>query len=158
MEAYDISNISGQYATGSMVVFSARGGSAFGGENWQPNKSEYRKFRIKTIQGANDVGMMREVLLRRFQNNWPKPDLILLDGGIGHLNMGEAILKGLHFEIPIAAVAKGPARKNLEFRILNLDERSKELLRDRNLIKRIMDEAHRFAIGYHRKLRGKIYQ
>jgi excinuclease ABC subunit C len=145
-EAYDISNISGKYATGSMVVF----------ENNEPNKNEYRKFKIKTIQGANDVGMMKEVLLRRFQNDWTKPDLILLDGGVGHLNMGEAVLKGLGIKISIAAVAKGPTRKNLEIKSRNLDKRSQLFLENKNLLKQIMDEAHRFAIGYHRKLRRKI--
>lgn len=155
-EAYDISNISGQYATGSMVVF----------ENGEPNKNEYRKFKIKTVQGANDVGMMKEVLLRRFQNNWRRPDLILLDGGVGHLNMGEAVLKGLQSKIPIVAVAKGPTRKifnfkfliSNQFRISNdpISKKLKALIEDRNLVKRIMDEAHRFAILYHRKLRGNI--
>ena len=144
MEAYDISNISGQYATGSMVVF----------ENNEPNKNEYRKFRIKTVRGANDVGMMKEVLLRRFQNNWPKPDLILLDGGVGHLNMGEAVLEGLGLEISIAAIAKGKERKKQEVK----SKQNIENIIDKKTLKRIMDEAHRFAIGYHRKLRGKNYQ
>ena len=143
IEAYDISNISGQYATGSMVVF----------ENGEPNKNEYRKFRIKTIRGANDVGMMREVLLRRFQNNWPKPDLILLDGGIGHLNMASAVLKELQLEIPIATVAKGKSRKNQE---VNSKQKIENII-DKKTLKRIMDEAHRFAIGYHRKMRGRIF-
>jgi len=66
-------NIAGDYAVGSMVVFT----------NGKPDKNEYRKFKIKTISGIDDVGMMREVLYRRFNNNWPKPELILLDGGKG---------------------------------------------------------------------------
>jgi excinuclease ABC subunit C len=152
IEAYDISNISGQYATGSMVVFN----------NGEPNKSQYRKFRIKTIQGANDVGMMREVLLRRFKNDWPQPGLIFLDGGKAHLNMGERLLKELGLVIPIVAVAKGAGRKS-QIQISNFKINSKlqipkeicDLLHDKNLIKQIMDEAHRFAIGYHRKLRRK---
>ena len=143
-EAYDISNISGQYATGSMIVF----------ENNEPNKNEYRKFRIKTVAGSNDVGMMKEILLRRFQNNWPKPDLILLDGGAGHLNMGEAVLKSLNLDIPVAAIAKGKSRKNQE---VSSKQKIENIL-DKKTIKRIMDEAHRFAIGYHRKLRkASIY-
>jgi excinuclease ABC subunit C len=144
-EAYDISNISGQYAVGSMVVF----------KNNEPDKSQYRRFKIKTILGADDVGMMREVLTRRFNNNWPKPDLILLDGGQGHLNMGADVIKIFELDIPIVAVAKGPDRKNLELRIWNLDSeaRTKNIINDKLLIKRIMDEAHRFAITYHKKLR-----
>ncbi|PJA88059.1 MAG: excinuclease ABC subunit C, partial [Candidatus Moranbacteria bacterium CG_4_9_14_3_um_filter_40_7] len=71
IEAYDISNISGQYAVGSMAVFSSG----------EPDKSQYRKFKIKTIEGSNDVGMMAEILFRRFRHpEWPQPDLILLDG------------------------------------------------------------------------------
>ncbi|MDD5397346.1 MAG: UvrB/UvrC motif-containing protein, partial [Candidatus Moranbacteria bacterium] len=109
VEAYDISNISGQHAVGSMVVFSAQGGSALGGKNYQPNKSQYRKFKIKTIDESNDVGMMREVLSRRFNNDWPMPDLILLDGGLGHLNMAKELLhEQLGLAVNIVSVAKGP--------------------------------------------------
>jgi excinuclease ABC subunit C len=153
VEAYDISNISGQYATGSMVVFN----------NGEPNKSQYRKFRIKTVQGADDVGMMREVLLRRFKNDWPQPDLIFLDGGKGHLNMAENLLIELGMKIPLVAVAKGPGRKNIKIQMPNFKSISNakisneinKILDDKNLVKRIMDEAHRFAIGYHKKLRRR---
>ncbi len=150
IEAYDISNISGQYAVGSMVVF-------FNGE---PDKSQYRKFKIKTVAGSNDVGMMAEVLFRRFRHNeWPKPDLILLDGGKGHLNMAEKVLKELNLRIPLVAIAKGPTRKNLKFKILNLkfDQKIQSILNDNFLVKNIMDEAHRFAISYHKKLRKKNF-
>ena len=128
-------------------------------KNNEPEKSQYRKFKIKTVQGADDVGMMREVLLRRFNNDWPMPDLILLDGGQGHLNMGTEILKGFKLNIPIASVAKGPTRKNLELRILNLEleSRIKNIIDNKSLIKQIMDEAHRFAISYHRKLRMRSF-
>jgi len=150
IEAYDISNISGQYATGSMVIF----------KNSEPDKSQYRKFRIKTIQGADDVGMMKEVLLRRFKNSWPQPDLIFLDGGKGHLNMGEKLLRELGLVIPVLAVAKGLNRKSQiqisNFKINPKFQISKEILnilKNKNLVKKIMDEAHRFALGYHRKLR-----
>jgi len=164
IEAYDISNISGQYATGSMIVF----------KNGEPDKSQYRKFKIKTLQGADDVGMMREVLLRRFKNDWPasthgdsstrgwpQPDLILLDGGKGHLNMGKILLRELGIIIPIVAVAKGKSRKNLNFQFSIFNQFSmtqfpneiKNLLVDKKLVKRIMNEAHRFAIVYHKKLR-----
>ncbi|MDO8529529.1 MAG: GIY-YIG nuclease family protein [bacterium] len=149
IEAYDISNISGQYAVGSMAVF----------KNDEPDKSEYRKFKIKTIHGADDVGMMREVLLRRFGNDWPLPDLILLDGGQGHLNMGASVLESLGLNIPIVTVAKGADRKNQELRIMNhgLNRNIKSILNNKNLIKQIMDEAHRFAIAYHRKVRRKNF-
>jgi excinuclease ABC subunit C len=145
IEAYDISNISGQYAVGSMVVFI----------NGQPDKNEYRKFKIKTVDGSNDVGMMAEVLFRRFgHSEWTKPDLILLDGGVGHLNMAEKVLQELNLKIPLAAAAKGPTRKKLDLRFSMDDLRIKI---EENLIKRIMDEAHRFAISYHRKLRKKSF-
>lgn len=142
-EAYDISNISGQYAVGSMVVF----------KNNEPEKSQYRKFRIKTVKGMDDVGMMKEVLFRRFNNDWLKPDLILLDGGAGHLNMGINLLKGLKLNIPVMAVAKGSERKNLDLRFKKKSELIGKLIENKNLIKVMMDEAHRFAITYHRKVR-----
>jgi excinuclease ABC subunit C len=157
IEAYDISNISGKYATGSMVVF----------ESDQPNKNEYRKFRIKTVVGSNDVGMMAEVLFRRFHNDWPRPDLIILDGGQGHLNMGQKVLKELGVKVPLVAVAKGPTRKISNYKILTrlpdgqvskqatISNEIKNILKDRNLISAISNEAHRFAIVYHKKLRQK---
>jgi len=149
VEAYDISNISGQNSVGSMVVF----------ENGKPNKSQYRKFKIKTIAGSDDVGSMREVLLRRFKNDWAQPDLILLDGGIGHFNMAEKLLhQELGLAVTIAAVAKGSMRKKLDVRVSKSETVGKDIqkiLVDQNLIKSIMDEAHRFAITFHRKLRRK---
>jgi len=153
IEAYDISNISGQQAVGSMIVF----------EDGEPNKKEYRKFRIKTVEGANDVAMMAEVLLRRFKNAWRQPDLVLLDGGRGHLNMARKLLYDLGLAIPLAAVAKGPTRKKTEVIIPSVpgeadptpvfSKEVEEVLHDSFLLKNIMDEAHRFAIGYHRKVR-----
>jgi len=155
VEAYDISNISGEHAVGSMVVF----------DQGEPNKKEYRKFKIKTVEGSNDVAMMREVLSRRFNNDWMQPDLILLDGGQGHLNMAEKLLHDFGFVIPLIAVAKGPSRKNLKIQISNFktDPNAKiqneinKIIVDKNLVKYIMDEAHRFAIGYHRKLRKREF-
>jgi excinuclease ABC subunit C len=161
IEAYDISNISGQHAVGSMVVF----------KNGEPEKSQYRKFKIKTIQGANDVGMMREVLKRRFNNDWPastrgdssstrgwpRPGLILLDGGMGHLNMASNLLKSYKLNIPIVSVAKGPDRKNLDLRFKEENKLVRKIIGNRNLIKQAMDEAHRFAISYHKKVRGKNF-
>ncbi|KKP67762.1 MAG: Excinuclease ABC subunit C, partial [Candidatus Moranbacteria bacterium GW2011_GWE2_35_164] len=104
VEAYDISNISGEFAVGSMVVFT-------GGE---PDKAQYRKFKIKTVAGSNDTAMMREVLLRRLRNNWKLPDLMILDGGRGHLNMGIRVLGENSIAIPLIGVAKGAERKKIE--------------------------------------------
>ncbi|HUD08829.1 MAG TPA: GIY-YIG nuclease family protein [Candidatus Saccharimonadales bacterium] len=154
IEGYDISNIAGDYAVGSMVVFSGN----------KPDKSQYRKFKIKTISGIDDVGMMREVLYRRFNNNWPKPDLMILDGGKGHLNMAQKVIGDLKLGIPIIAVAKGPTRKRLDLYqskfLLTFLGKNEELrknysnvLSDIRLLEHIRNEAHRFAISYHKKLR-----
>jgi len=152
IEGYDISNIFGKDATGSMVVFS-------GGE---PDKNEYRKFKIKIGQGmANDVGMLKEVLERRFNNDWPLPDLIVVDGGKAQLNMISRILKKLEFNIPVVAISKGLGLRSAvapdklffpgQKQPLELPLASPAL----HLIKRVRDEAHRFAIGYHRQLRSR---
>ena len=155
IEAYDISNIAGDYAVGSMVVFA----------NGKPDKSQYRKFKIKTISGIDDVAMMREVLYRRFKNNWPKPDLLLLDGGKGHLNMAQSVLNDLNLDIPIIAVAKGPTRKisNFKFQISNQaqklkSKKLKNIFENKTLLANIANEAHRFAISYHKKLRSKNWK
>ncbi len=147
IEAYDISNISGKFAVGSMVVFVRK----------EPMKDQYRKFKIKTIEGSNDVGMMAEVLFRRFRNDWQKPDLILLDGGKGHLNMAGKVIKEFGLKIPLVSVAKGPSRKNLKLFISNIKytKNIRDLLRNKEFIKEIMDEAHRFAVSYHKKIRDK---
>jgi len=155
IEAYDISNISGTNAVGSMVVFN----------DSEPDKSQYRKFKIKTVVGIDDVGMMREVLLRRFQNDWPMPDLILLDGGQGHANAIGGLAQEFGLDVLIVAVAKGKARKNLNFQFpisnkFSMTRFPKEIqnfLDNKNLVKQIMNEAHRFAISYHRKLRKKSF-
>lgn len=150
IEGYDISNTFGQNATGSMVVFS-------GGE---PDKNEYRKFKIKTKDGmADDTGMLKEVLERRLNNDWPLPDLIIIDGGKGQLNACLSILKKNKLDINIVSISKGDglrssgARDKIFFpgekRPLELPLASPAL----HLIKRVRDEAHRFAIGYHKKLR-----
>ena len=127
-----------------MVVFDNTSGQL------EANKNEYRKFKIKTVTGANDVAMMEEVLMRRFKNNWTRPNLLLLDGGAGHLNIARRVLRRLHLDIPILAVAKGPTRKKLDLRTFGTVPEIPE-----NIITQIRDEAHRFAIGYHRKLRRK---
>ena len=145
IEGYDISNISGKYAVGSMVVFDNSEG------NIKPNKSQYRKFRIKTIEGANDVGAMEEIISRRLKNNWPKPDLVILDGGKGHLNAIRRIIRNYHLEIPLIAVAKGPTRKKLDiYSFGTIPGISK------NIVEQVRNEAHRFAIKYHRNIRKKL--
>ncbi|MCD5396300.1 MAG: GIY-YIG nuclease family protein, partial [Candidatus Pacebacteria bacterium] len=141
IEGYDISNISGSLTVGSMIVF----------EKQKPKKSDYRRFKIKRVKGQNDVKSLREVLLRRMKHiEWKMPDLILLDGGKGQLKAGEKI------DIPILALAKrgkhsgrlySPFSKNFVL----LDDLPEEF---RNFLLKIRDEAHRFAVAYH-KLRRK---
>jgi len=144
IECFDISNIQGKQATGSMVAF----------KNGQPKKSDYRKFKIKTISKANDVGMMREMLKRRLKHkDWSLPDLIIVDGGKPQLNMALKVLRKFRLDIPAIALAKRKEEIYLpsQAKPLTLPKDSKALY----LIQRIRDEAHRFAIIYHRKLRGK---
>jgi len=147
IEAYDISNISGSFAVGSMVVFNGE----------EPDKSQYRKFKIKTVEGSDDVGMMKEVLVRRFNNQWKKPNLIILDGGKGHYNMGIKTLGETGVAISLVGVAKGPTRKKLEIVGLENIKNKKilNILSDEKLLKIITDEAHRFAITYHKKIRDE---
>jgi len=142
IEGYDISNISGLNATGSMVVFI----------NGQSEKSEYRKFKIKSVSGANDTAMIGEVLVRRLRHKeWRLPDLIVIDGGEGQLNVAaKALVAAGLSQIPIVAIAKGPQRKKDEFRF-----RGRVPDRDLKLFKQVRDESHRFAIGYYRKLHRK---
>ncbi len=158
IEAYDISNLSDRYAVGSMVVL----------ENGKPNSSEYRHFRIKEVVGQNDFAMMQEVITRRFrraetgdQKFNKLPDLILIDGGKGQLSAAQAALQVFHeaklepapSDIPLIALAK----RNEE--IFVPGKTDPIVLREDNptlhLIQRLRDEAHRFAITYHRKLRKK---
>ncbi len=146
IEGYDISNISGTSAVGSMVVF----------ENGEANKNEYRKFKIKSIFQPNDVGMLKEVLERRFSHasedpgkQWRMPDLILVDGGLAQVNMARRVLLQARIKIPILGIAKGPRRDRND--IIGLIPKG---VRKEILIK-VRDEAHRFAIGYHRALRAK---
>jgi excinuclease ABC subunit C len=139
VECYDISNISGTSAVGSMAVW----------QNGEIRKSEYRLFKIRTVTGSNDVGMMKEVVSRRLNNPWPLPNLILVDGGVAQAAAAHEALaeKGLH--IPVAGIAKGPERKRNDF-----IGRLPDWIGKDDLI-RLRDEAHRFAIGYHRRVRGK---
>lgn len=159
IEGYDISNIFGQEAVGSMVVFT----------DGEVNKNEYRKFKIKinpsfakASEGkSGDTGMLREVLTRRFNNNWPMPDLIIVDGGRGQLNAVLSVVKKRNLDIAVIAVSKGEGLRSAlapdkiffpdETRPLELPLASPAL----HIIKRVRDEAHRFAIKYHRELRNK---
>ena len=143
VEGYDISNISGTSSVGSMVVFT----------KGEPNKNEYRKFKIKTISGSNDVGMMREVLERRFGHmEWMMPDLILIDGGLAQVNVARGVIGDLKLAIPVVGIAKGPERKRNDF--IYPPELHRQILKNRDILIRVRDEAHRFAVKYHRELRG----
>ncbi len=144
VEGYDISNISGVNAVGSMVVFT-RG---------MPDKAEYRKFRIKTVLGANDVAMLGEVLKRRFSNAWKRPNAILVDGGIGQVNAARAVCAELNMDIPVIGISKGPRRKNNNF--IYPPETHAQVFKNREMLIRVRNEAHRFAVAYHRQLREKI--
>ncbi|MCI9106864.1 MAG: excinuclease ABC subunit UvrC [Lachnospiraceae bacterium] len=164
MEAYDISNISGFANVGSMVVY----------EKGKPKRSDYRKFKIKTVSGPDDYACMKEVLTRRFVHGMEEqkeldlkemekefgsftkfPDLILMDGGKGQVNIALEVLNELHIDIPVCGMVKDD-----NHRTRGLYYNNEEIPIDRNsegfkLITRVQDEAHRFAIEYHRSLRGK---
>jgi excinuclease ABC subunit C len=149
IEGYDISNISGQDAVGSMVVF----------EDGEPARGEYRLFRIRTVEGPNDVAMLAEMLRRRFsRDDWPRPDLVLVDGGVGQLNAAKRVLEELEIKVPLVGIAKGFDRKQDE---LVYDKGDYELSRlvqaFKPVLQRLRDEAHRFAISYHRRLRGRRF-
>ncbi|MEN8252423.1 MAG: GIY-YIG nuclease family protein [Patescibacteria group bacterium] len=146
-EAYDISHISGEHMVASMVVF----------VDGKPEKNKYRKFKIKAIEGINDVGAMREVLARRLNHleDWGTPNLIILDGGKGHINMADNLWKKLDIKISVVAVAKGPTRKKLDIYKSEVVSVDNELLKDKVLIENLREEAHRFAIKYHKQLREK---
>jgi len=138
IEGYDISNISGKLASGSMVVFNGN----------KSKKSEYRKFKIRTVKKANDVAMLKEILQRRFKNSWPLPDLILVDGGKPQVNAVKSVLEKEGLGIPVVGIAKGEKRDKNEM------IGSKKSFKKETLIK-VRDEAHRFALKYHKKLRQK---
>lgn len=139
IEGYDISNIQGKDATGSMVVLT----------NGEIDKKEYRKFKIKTSGRPNDYAMMAEVIRRRFKNSWPKPDLIIVDGGKGQVSAAQLEIKNLKLEIPLFGLAKRMEwLYSPEGEVIKL-KRSNPALK---LLQKLRDEAHRFAINYHRKL------
>lgn len=158
MEAYDISNTNGFESVGSMVVY----------DRGKPKRNDYRKFKIKGIKGADDYGSMREVLTRRFTHGLREreenkelggftafPDLILMDGGKGQVNIALEVLDSLHLNIPVCGMVKDDHHRTRGLYYQNEEieiERSSEAFR---LVTRIQDEAHRFAIEYHKQLRGK---
>ncbi len=147
LEAYDISNISGLLSTGSMVVL----------ENGKLNKKEYRKFHVHYDKKPNDVAMLKEVLARRLRHKeWPLPQVILVDGGKGQLGAAKRILAYYKLKIPVLAFAKGERVVfNSSFlRKINLEKLSEQI---KNIILLADDEAHRFAISYHKKLRRKEF-
>ncbi len=164
VEAYDISNISGFESVGSMIVY----------ENGRPKRNDYRKFRIRTVQGPNDYASMREVLLRRFSHGLEEtkklqaeggdlamgsftrfPDLLMMDGGRGQVNIALEVLRELQLEIPVCGMVKDDNHRTRGLYYQNVEIPIDRHSEGVQLITRIQDEAHRFAIEYHRSLRGK---
>ena len=146
IEGYDISNISGTSAVGSMVVFI----------NGKPDKNEYRKFKIKTVKGPDDTGMIKEVISRRLKHpEWPLPDLILIDGGRGQVNAVKSVLAEHGLKIPVVGIAKGSERKRNDFIYGGSSGSGKKITAAKKVLIQVRDEAHRFAINYHRKLRSR---
>ncbi|MFB0563906.1 MAG: excinuclease ABC subunit UvrC, partial [Candidatus Lokiarchaeia archaeon] len=147
IEAFDVSNIMGEDAVGSMIVF----------ENGRPKKEDYRKFKIKTVKGPDDPGMMEEIVHRRYRGVLERdeklPNLILVDGGKGQLNAAVKSLQSLGLDIPIVGLAKKFEQIYTpgESEPIGLPSDSKTLF----LLQRVRDEAHRFALSYHKKLREK---
>ena len=153
MEAFDISNISGFESVGSMVVY----------EKGKPKRSDYRKFRIRSVQGPNDYASMEEVLTRRFthESNGEfdsfarMPDLLLMDGGRGQVNIALGVLEKLGIEIPVCGMVKDDNHRTRGLYYNNVEIPIDTNSEGFRLITRIQDEAHRFAIEYHRSLRSK---
>lgn len=158
MEAFDISNISGYASVGSMVVY----------ERGKPKRTDYRKFKIKSVYGSDDYASMEEVLFRRFSHGLEEleegkelgsfttfPDLILMDGGKGQVNVALSVLEKLNLQIPVCGMVKDDNHRTRGLYYHNEEipiEKDSEAFK---LITRIQDEAHRFAIEFHRKLRSQ---
>jgi len=143
IEGYDISNIGGKWAVGSMVVLT----------NGEIDKSQYRKFKIKISGRPNDVGMHREMMRRRLKNDWPLPDLIIVDGGRGQVHGVKLEIENCKLEIPLFGLAKRAEwLYPVDGEIIKLPKNSLSL----RLLQKLRDESHRFAIAYHRKLRDII--
>ena len=145
VEAYDISNISGYQTVGSMVVF----------EKGKPKRSDYRKFRIRGVQGADDYASMEEMLTRRLSHYETYPDLIMMDGGRGQVNIALKVMDAVGVHVPVCGMVKDDHHRTRGIYFNNVEipiDRDSEGFR---LVTRIQDEAHRFAIEYHRSLRSK---
>ena len=153
IEAYDISNISGFESVGSMVVY----------EKGKPKRSDYRKFKIKSVQGPNDYASLEEVLTRRFTHESDKefdsfaklPDLIMMDGGRGQVNIALQVLEKLGLEIPVCGMVKDENHRTRGLYFENVEIPIDTSSEGFKLITRIQDEAHRFAIEFHRSLRSR---
>lgn len=150
IEAYDISNISGQFSVGSMVVFT----------DGLIDKSQYRKFKIKTVNppagGADDIASLKEVISRRLNHpEWKMPEIILVDGGQGQVNGIKEILSEHKIDIPVIGIAKGPKRDRNDIITSDPSTGSGQVDIDKKLLIRLRDEAHRFAISYYRTLHRK---
>lgn len=164
IEAYDISNIQGVDSVGSMIVF----------ENGKAKNSDYRRFKIKTVKGANDYDSMREILTRRFKRGLDEvkaieeknlslsagkfcvfPDLILMDGGLGQINIALEVLRNLNIDIPVCGMVKDDKHNTRGIIYNNEELYLKKSSNVMHFITRIQDEVHRFAISYHRSLRDK---
>ncbi len=161
IECFDISNLGGKNAVGSMVVF----------QDGEPDKSAYRRFRVRGPDEPDDYGMMREVLTRRFQGRDPVPDLLVVDGGKGQLNVALAVLSDLKIKLDVIGLAKEErsflaAKRRLQGKPAKSEDRvylprRKDAIylssspAALSLLQRLRDEAHRFAVSYHRKLKQK---
>jgi len=156
IEGFDISNISGKHAVGSVVVF----------KNGIAENSKYRRYKIADVKGIDDYAMLREVISRRYRRLLKEekaiPNLILIDGGLGHLSSAEKVIRelGLLEKVDLACIAKGKFRNRIETDEILLPGRRQPIYFRENspsrfLLQRIRDESHRFAISYHRKLRDK---
>jgi excinuclease ABC subunit C len=145
IECFDISNISGTNPVGSMVTFI----------NGEKDSNWYRKFKVRSLNTPNDFAMMEEVLSRRLKHpEWPFPDLLIVDGGKGQVSTAVKVMQDLKLNIPVIGLAKREETIVTSY--------LKEIILSKNspalqLIMRIRDEAHRFAITYHRKLRSKSF-
>lgn len=164
MEAFDISNISGYQTVGSMIVY----------ENGKPKRSDYRKFKIKSVSGPDDYACMHEVLSRRFKHGLEEkkelqsrgvedifgsftkfPDLLMMDGGKGQVNIALQVLEELHINIPVCGMVKDDNHRTRGLYYQNTEIPISRDSEGFKLITRIQDEAHRFAIEFHRSLRSK---
>lgn len=161
MECYDISNISGKHAAGSMVVF----------QNGEPDKENYRRYRVKTVSEPDDYGMMKEVLSRRFANGENLPDLVVVDGGKGQLNVALLVLKDLEIKVDVIGLAK---EESTVFPGKSIGKKKAGKSEDRiylpgrkdavylsawpqalHILQQLRDEAHRFALNYHHQIKQK---